>query len=60
MKDIIGIVALGVLLGLGFWAGFYVGAASENIDWKNWTVDSGLAEYYLSDTHEKVWRWKVQ
>jgi hypothetical protein len=54
-------IAIGfILIGLGLNVGCACGKAVENDDWKEWCVDTGRAEFYLNDKHEKVWRWKEQ
>lgn len=55
---IIGIVSCGVLLFLFCKCSCACGTVEENKDWRNWTVDTGRAEYYLDDKHERQWRWK--
>lgn len=56
---LIGLLAV-CLMALGCRAGIDIGESSKNTDWKEWTVDTGRAEFYLDDTHQKVWRWKEQ
>ena len=50
-----------IFLGLGCHAGYGVGRKDgreyELQDWKDWSVNTGHAEYYLDEAHNRQWRW---
>lgn len=43
---------------LGFWFGFVAGAGGAYNSAKDSAVESGHAEYYLDDKHQRQFRWK--